>query len=205
MGWAPNYTTPDALADYVRIGDAADDVQLALAIAAASRAIDRLCGRQFGKLSAAAPRYYGARWDVRRGLWRVPIDDLMTATGLVVDYDAAADESYSSPITAYTLGPRNAAADGRPWVDLTVKATSAAQPAGLVGEVRITALWGWTAIPEAIEQACLLQASRLFARRNSPYGIAGSADQGSELRLLAKVDPDVQVALRPYRRVWGAV
>ena len=45
---------------------------------------------------------------------------------------------------------------------------------------------GLTGVPEA---------SRWFARRNSPYGIAGSPEMGSELRLLAKLDPDVAVML----------
>lgn len=56
--------------------------------------------------------------------------------------------------------------------------------------------------PSPIRQATLLQASRLFVRKNSPYGIAGSPDMGSELRLLAKLDPDVEVLVRPYRLQW---
>ena len=53
------------------------------------------------------------------------------------------------------------------------------------------------------QEATLLQASRLAARRDSPFGVAGSPDAGSEMRLLARVDPDVAVALEPYRRrIW---
>jgi hypothetical protein len=40
-------------------------------------------------------------------------------------------------------------------------------------------------------------------RRDSPYGVAGTGGDGNPLRLMAKVDPDVEVALRPYRRTWG--
>lgn len=60
-------------------------------------------------------------------------------------------------------------------------------------------------IPAGVTQACLLQASRFFARRYSPFGIAGSPENGSELRLLSRVDPDVAVVLAPYRVWWGAV
>lgn len=60
-------------------------------------------------------------------------------------------------------------------------------------------------VPDSIKLACLLQASRFFIRREAPFGIAGSPEAGSELRLLAKVDPDVEVILGPYRSWWGAV
>jgi hypothetical protein len=62
MAWAPDYTTPEDLANFVRIGDTADDVQLGLAIAVASRTIDGPtgCNRQFGKLDTAAARSGGS-------------------------------------------------------------------------------------------------------------------------------------------------
>jgi len=55
-------------------------------------------------------------------------------------------------------------------------------------------------VPTTVKQATLLQASRVFARREAPFGVAGSPDMGSELRLLEKVDPDVAVMLVPYVR-----
>lgn len=207
MAWAPNYAASEDLAAFVRIEDSADDVVLGLAIATASRTIDgpNGCGRQFGKLDAPAPRYYTAQWDRRRCVWYVRIEDLMTTTGLVVKYDSVEDQTYASTITAYRLGPVNAAAEGRPWTELVIRSSSAVQPTALEDGVEITALWGWTEVPPAIEQACLLQASRIVSRRDSPHGIAGSPEAGSEIRILARLDPDVAVAVRPYRRVWGAV
>jgi hypothetical protein len=58
-----------------------------------------------------------------------------------------------------------------------------------------------------VEQATLLQASRFHARRFSPYGVAGSPELGSELRLLAKLDADVELALSKAQLVrwWAAV
>ena len=64
----------------------------------------------------------------------------------------------------------------------------------------VTATFGWAAVPATIHNACLLQASRFFADRNMPHGIAGSPDLGNELRLLAKVHPDVEVMVTPYKR-----
>jgi hypothetical protein len=129
----------------------------------------------------------------------------MSMAGLVVAFDEAEDETNGGTITDYVLGPRNAAADARPWTELVVRSTSDVQPTDLEGGLRVTALWGWSSVPAPIEQACLLQASRLLARRDSPHGVAGSPENGSEIRLLERLDPDVAVAVRPFKRVWGAV
>ena len=205
MAWARDYATVGELAAHVRIGDAADDASLALAIATASRAIDQACNRQFGKVDVAEARYYTARYDCARARWWVAIDDLMTTTDLAVAVALDADLDYTDgTITGYDLRPINAAAEGRPWTQLWVRSTSTVQPNCTEQGVRVTARWGWSGVPDSIRQACLLQASRLLARRDSPFGVAGSAEMGSELRLLARLDADVAVAVRPYRRVWGA-
>jgi len=198
MAWRPDYVTAAELRSYLRIGDAVDDTQLALNVAAASRAVDRHTHRQFGKVDAPEIRRYTAR---RIGLngcrWYVEFDDLMTATGLTITTDAGA-------VDDFTLYPLNAAAEGKPWTHVKVSAESTTQPTAEDGGVSITATWGWTAVPPPVKQATLLQASRLSARRSSPFGVAGSPDLGSELRLLAKVDPDVAVVLGPYIRWWAA-
>lgn len=202
MAWKPDYVSAADLAAYVRITDNLDDAQLARAVTAASRAIDRHTRRQFGKTNTAEARYYSARWATRLGAWVVPIDDLMTTTGLVVELDTTGDGTYATEIASgtYVLRPRNAAADGEPWTELALLSSASASPCGADGELRITATWGWTSVPVTVEEACLLQASRLDFRRNAPAGVAGSPDAGSEIRLLAKLDPDVAVTLEPYRR-----
>lgn len=61
------------------------------------------------------------------------------------------------------------------------------------------ASFGLVDVPAVVRQACLIQASRLFARKNSPYGIAGSPEAGSEMRLLDRIDPDVSALLSGVR------
>lgn len=202
MAWAPSYVAVSDLKAYLGIDDTDNDAQLTLAISAASRAIDRYCRRQFGLVAAPEARYYTARWSRRRGLWVVPIDDLMSAVGLVAKVDTAGDGTYATTIVSgtYVLRPRNAAVKGEPWTEVAFLDTAAALPTGVDGEVQITAPWGWTAFPDTVKQACLLQGSRVYARKEAPFGIAGSPD-GSELRLLAKVDPDVAVMLVGYRKM----
>lgn len=193
MAWKPDYITSAELKSYLRIFDTVDDAEIAVAVTAASRAIDDHCNRQFGKVDAAEERLYTARPDYERGRWVVDIDDLMTATGLVVTIAGVAT-------TAFTKEPVNAAPKTRPWTRLVVDSDSPVTPTGDPYEVSATAVWGWTAVPVAVKQAARLQGSRFHSRRDSPYGIAGSPDQGSELRLLSRVDPDVGVSLRDYRR-----
>lgn len=199
MAWAPDYITAAELSGFLRIPDHDDDVQLGLAITAASRAIDRYTRRQFGSAATPEARFYTAHYDWGRDRWTVPMDDLMTAAGLTVAFDSVSDGTYSSPVTAYSPRPANAAVKSRPWTQLAILSTTPVLTAFEAG-VKVTATWGWTAVPAAVKQACLLQASRIHARRDSPYGVAGSPTDGTELRLLARVDPDVEVALSDYRR-----
>jgi hypothetical protein len=204
MAWAPDYVTSAELKAYLRISDTDDDTEIALAITAASRAVDLCCSlgettRQFGVVSTAEERFYTPRWDRRRCRWVIAIDDLMSTVG----FDPQLQDSDGNDLGAiddYILEPRNAAVKGRPWTSLVVKPTSTYVPRGNEYEAAFTGLWGWTVVPSAVKQATKIQASRFFARRNSPYGIAGSPDDGSELRLLSKVDPDVSVALGSYKR-----
>lgn len=197
MVWAPDYVTSTELKDYVRISDAVDDVQIALAVSAASRAVDRHTNRQFGLVDVAEARKYAASWDRRRSRYVVEIDDLMTLVDLAI-------VTASGTVDGYVLQPGNAALQGRPWTRLVVTPESAVQPTTAEDGVTVTARYGWTAVPAAVKQATLLQASRLFTRRQAPFGVAGSPELGSELRLLAKVDPDVAVVLGPYLRWWAA-
>ncbi|HZO69209.1 MAG TPA: phage gp6-like head-tail connector protein [Kribbellaceae bacterium] len=202
MAWAPDYVTSTELKAYMRISDAVDDAELGFAISAASRAIDVDANRQFGVVAAPEERWFTGEWDRRRCRWIIIFDDLMAVTGFDPQVQDA-DGVDVGAIDDYVLEPRNAAVKARPWTQMMVRPDSTYKPTGLRDEISITALWGWTSVPTAVKEATLLQASRFAVRRDSPYGVAGSPDQGSELRLLQRVDPDVSVALRDYRRWWA--
>jgi hypothetical protein len=207
MPWAPDYVTSAELKAFLRIpaADVADDTQIAFAIAAASRAIDRAANRQFGLTATAEARVYTARYDRWRGRWVIDVDDFQTLTGLAIAYDDNDDGVFDKTVDVYRTWPFNADEEGRPWTTIIVDPDSANTPGAAQGATRVTAFWGWSAVPATVKQATFLQASRFFQRRGAPFGVAGSPDVGSELRLLSKVDPDVEVALGPYRRWWAAV
>lgn len=197
MTWAPDYCTSAEYKAYVRIADTVDDAVIATYVTAASRAIDRATGRQFGQTAAVEERFYTPLWDRRRNRWFVEVDDFATLTDAVVEVD---DTAY----TDYVAEPRNAVVKGRVYTRLVFGPSVAFGSFSSVLDRRdsaaVTIRWGWTAVPTTIKGAQLLQTSRFMARRDSPYGIAGSPADGSEMRLLAKVDPDVDVMLGDFKR-----
>lgn len=208
MAWAPDYVSLVELRDYVRItagADAVDDEQVQDAATGASRAVDGACGpRQFGSTAGAETRYYTPRWSKTKNAWGVVTDDIATSVGLVVRVDTALDATYATTVTKYLLRPMNAQPLGRPWEALFIAAPAGVRITGAADEVSVTANpFGWAAVPRTVKLAAKIQGARFLTRRESPYGVAGSPDQGNELRLLARVDPDVEVMLRNYRRrVW---
>ena len=213
MSWRPDYLTLAAFKTYLRIGDTVDDAELAVAVTAASRAVDHACNRQFGVEASAVARVYEA--SPAAGGWRagssrpfggrawVEIDDLMTTSDLAVKFDQDADATFEETVTAYDLWPWNAAADGKPWTHIVFRSTATA-PVSSPRAVEVTAKWGWTAVPAQVAEAARLQAARFFKRRDAPFGVAGSPDVGSELRLLARLDPDVAVLVGSLKRMWVA-
>lgn len=195
MAWEPDYVDADDLAAYLRIEDAdaeGDAAELALAVTAASRSIDGYCRRQFGSTPTVEERTFTAR--VAADGYVLDVDDIATSTGLLIDGQVL------DPLTQH-LEPRSARPalnGGRPWTRIRFGVSY--WPPGDT-PVAVTATWGWPEVPVSIEQACRIQAARYFKRRDAPFGIAGSPEAGSEMRLLAKLDPDVAVLVHRYRRV----
>lgn len=193
MTWAPDYVTLTELKDYLRnnaLGeDVADDAFLALWITTVSRNIDDFCGRQFGQVATLETREYRAAYDRHEGGYFAEIDDVQDVDDLTV-----IDEN-ANTITDYTLLPLNASQKGKPYTRIRVPGC---------GPFTIDALWGWTAVPSSVKTGLFLQGARLDNRRSSPFGIAGSPSEGSEMRLLAQLDPDFRTSLKPYVRDWWA-
>lgn len=218
MTWAPDYCTVDEVKSYLRIGDTSDDVLLALWVTAASRAVDKHCGRQFGQVGSSETREYRAEWDTHTSCWVAQIDDVYDSTGLTV---TGPD---SQGVTDFEFGPANAIQKGKVYERLLITRSWGGAscvdngwwgfPFGWpYGQVRrkpyakisvATDKWGWNTPPVAAKTATMLQTARLAARRDSPYGISGSPQEQGELRLLATLDPDLKTSLSAFRRDWWA-
>lgn len=201
MAWEPDYVTLTQAKLELRIDDTIDDASVTRKIAAASRAIDQFTKRQFGQVATAEARYYTPWYDADLRRWVAEIDDLIDTTGWSLSVDSGDDETFDEVIaTADTVfRPRNAVLRNRPYTQIALLPQAAA-PMSRPDSVKVTAKWGWATVPTTIEEATLLQVSRLLWRRDAPAGVAGSPDSGSEVRLLAKLDPDVEVMVTEYRR-----
>lgn len=185
MPWAPDYVDEADLADFVRT--AADNPYVGTYGTAAARAIDDACNRQFGQLDAPATFTYDAcnAAQLDNGRWLLPIDDVQDITGVTVTVDGTA---VAAGATGYQWWERNAVAMGRPYTGITL----ADRP---TGDVDVLATFGWTTTPAQVSGAVWLQVNRWHIRRESPYGTAGSPSEGSEVRLAARLDPDVRAML----------
>lgn len=201
------YATLAELRSFVGIpvADTADDVTLQLALDAAGAQVDRFCDRTFGADASVTTRLYAA--DLGGVL---TVDPISTLTGLIVATDENGDGTYETTWTVGTdfrLEPINAAAAGNPWTRLVALGPRwfPRLQYGRPG-VSVTAKFGWPGgvAPAPVKEATLIQAARLWKRKDAPFGVAGSVEFGSEMRLLAKLDPDVESLLRPYRRNWWA-
>lgn len=205
MTWAPDYSDVATVRNYIRSGlDADSDAFIASWITATSRNVDDFCGRQFGNTGTAQARVYDGVYDAHLMQYVYEIDDVQNITGMTVANSAGTLLAAAS----YTLWPRNAASKGWPYTQLrtgsSVIGSYAFPTPPNPGTLTITAIWGWTAIPSAAPTGLLLQAARLAKRRDSPFGVAGSPTEGSELRLLAQLDPDFRTTLKPFVRDWWA-
>jgi hypothetical protein len=209
MTWKPDYITAADLKAHMRVTDTDDDTAIAVVITAASRAIDYYCDRQFGQDATTSTRYYSADNQLFLDCGpAIAIDDVATTTSMVISTDLSNDGLFSTTMTVGTdveLWPYNANADSRPWTHLVLTPRATTYFPWTRRSVRVTAKFGWAAVPAVVKQGALIQANRWFMRREAWAGIAGSPEMGNEVRLLDQVDPDVAVLLNSVKRRWGAV
>ena len=190
--------TTEAAGDTVTIalaGDYFDDDTLENVIMAASRHIDDLTHRWF--YSDTQTRYYTP--ELPDLLY---VDDLLTVTTLKTDEDG--DGTYETTWTAtthYNLLPYNASTDGKPYTMIERAYNGSYSFPLLKRSVQLVGSFGYSATtPQAINEACLLMAARLFKRKDAPFGVIGSPDVG-ELRNIRIDDPDVARLLPPFVRI----
>jgi hypothetical protein len=190
------YCTLAELKASLAITDTVDDVPLEAAITATSRMIDDYTGRFFyrnGTTQAPVARYY-----TPLDPWTMNMDDNYAITEVATDdnFNQTWDTVWST--SDYMLEPVNNPQRGWP-VNRILAIGRYVWPYYLPQSCRITGIWGWASTPAEVNMATLIQAARLFTRRQSPFGIAGSPDLGT-VRLSAKLDADVETLLRPFKK-----
>lgn len=190
---AHEYGTRQALKE--RLGIEADDdsrnTLLDAALGAASRGINKVTGRRFWLDDTASSRVYrlAGRVVCEADGDLLLVDDIGNIDDLVVETGGGLSWTV---ITGYETQPDNALADGEPITALLRSGGWGTYNS----RVRVTTRWGYPAEPEDITEASLIQASRLYKRKDSPEGIIGSAEWG--VRNLSRRDPDVWALIEPY-------
>lgn len=169
------------------------DTLLTIALDAAHEDVNEHCGRRFD-LTALLAREFDTDGRVvpGEGGEKLLVDDIGDPAGLVVE--TGGPTSWTTlAASSYAVRPANAITGGRPVTGLLM--TGGSWPRPTTG-IRVTARWGWPAVPGKVKQATLLQAGRLYKRRESLEGVLGSADWGA-IRV-AKFDPDVEALLAHF-------
>ena len=182
MALGDPYATLAQLKTRLSITDPNDDAALTSSVLAASRAIEGYCGRQFNDAGAASPRVY-----YPDDLVTVTVDDFSTVTGLIVAADYSNAGTYSTVIasTNYQVEPLNGIVDGTTgWPYYRIRAIQTWYPYWYLSigyprtSIQITAQWGWAAVPDPINQACLMLAEEVFKMKDAPFGVAGFDQYG---------------------------
>lgn len=196
-------TLPELQQHFGDAGSKLDEDLLSRAINATSRAIDRFCGRRFWQDASVQAKVYRPRdGDIA---W---VDDISTTTGLIVATDDNGDGTYETTwaSTDYQLEPLNANTEAvaYAWWRITAIDRYLFPVDSLRSTLQVTARFGWSAVPDEVNEACILRAAAIFKRKEAVFGVAGFGDFG--VVRIGRRDPDVMELLHPYIKIGvGAV
>lgn len=183
--------------DVLNITDSNSDTTLETVIEAVSRMIDNSCARYFYS-SAAQVRYFNTK-----DPYCLRTDDIASASGITIDIDLNGDGVYEYTLasTDYYLAGYNDLLKEFPYSKLEI--TPAAQytfslaPRGN----KVTATYGWAAVPKPITVACILQSARVYKRFKAVLGVAGASAVGQINMEIPALDPDVEKLIYQYKRL----
>lgn len=190
---ANEYAELQELKDSRRVTGTTNDATLQRALTRASRAIDDRTGRRFYRDGSVSARVYQTAGRIVSRSWgnAFLVDDIATATGVIVEIG---DGTAWTAVAGYSFEPENAIARGRAIESLFIDSMNWCA----TSHVRVTAEWGWPAVPEAIAEGALLLANRRFMRRDSPEGVAGTGPEGA-IRV-SRFDSDIEDLVEPFAR-----
>ena len=195
MAIVNGYVTRNQVKQALGLGTAAltpDDDEIDQVVTSVSRAIDDFTGRFFYSLA-------GTVTFTANDYLYLPIGDWSAVTSIVIDQNNTGTPSLTlAANTDYRLAT-NKTVPGWPYTAIQITSFgSNALPLGVTEGVAVAGTRGWSAVPDPIASAALIQSARVHGRRNTPYGVAGSPE-GQIIRLLNRLDPDVELMITPYR------
>ena len=205
MAITNGYATLAQVKSALNITDTVDDAILEVAIEAASREIDGFTGRVFYTVGTSSRFFTPQSGDFCAIDDAISISEVATVGSVFGTYDAVwANPSAGNNNGDYQTEPLNATypVNGivQPITGLRAIYQNYFPIIGDTATVKVTGSWGWSAVPTAIKQATIIQASRVFKRKDSPLGVAGFGDFGA-MRVSGSIDADVRQLIEPYRLV----
>lgn len=198
MAITNGYATLQQIKAAVRITDAVDDALLEMAVEAASRMIDAECDRNFFS-SGTATRDY-----VPNDSYVVDTDDLTQIISVKIDDAGEGTFPITLQASDFQAEPVNQRVSGNFFPVTRLRMIGDYLLPIWYGQatVRIEGVYGFTPTPIQVTQACVIQASRIFKRLDSPLGVAGFGDMGA--MRVGKTDPDVSMLIRPFKKYAAA-
>lgn len=177
------YITADELRDYLQIqaGVTEFDTRLADSAASASREVEQYCGRQFNKAAVASSRIF----EIERRR-KVAVDDFHTTSGLVIEEGDGLGSWSEIPSGTYIPAPYDGVVDGLPWPYYRLEFPGHLLLASTRYQtrlLRVTAQWGWPAVPATIKQATFQIAAQTFRLAEAPLGVTGNTQYGGVVRV----------------------
>ena len=202
------YATKSDLKGYAEhFTDTVDDTQIDEILLQASRDIEHVCRRQFNSDSSATVRYFYPEHPSLTNLENEGMNDFYTTIGLVIATDSAGDGTYATTwaSTDYQLEPLNGYVDGESgWPYYRIRAvgnnTFGTWDVTTRPPLKVTAKWGWTAVPTNIKVACIYIALENLKLKNASFGVVAS-DQFGPIRV--RDNPRLMRMLQPY--IWQPV
>lgn len=195
MAIVNGYVTQAEVQNALGLGTATltpDSAEIDNVIEAVSRAVDDYCGRFF--YSVAGTVVFTAN-----DYMFLPIGDWVSVTTVKTDENNSGTVTKTLSANSDYRLQQNTTFVGWPYTAIQIASFgSNTLPVGVTQGVEVVGTRGWSAVPEPIRAAALIQSVRVHARRATPFGVAGSPE-GGIVRLLSRLDPDVELMVRPYR------
>jgi hypothetical protein len=195
------YCSAEELKSRLRITGTSDDSEVALAVAAASRAVDGYCDRYFYRST-------DIRTFIPGDLYETRVDDFVSVTTLATDPAGTTAQGGAFPVTwaaaDYQPWPYNPGNLGEPWPYTRIKAVGGKTFPWVIPQllmrqdrVQLTAVYGWPAVPQAVRTATLITASELFRMKDQP---GGGSVPGEFAMAAIRANPMIGQLLAPYQR-----
>ena len=200
------YISAADLKAYIGLSGSGQDTNISNAILGASRQIDRICKRRFWQDSTTQVKTFTP---VSNLFLDTP--DISTTTGLIVKTDSTDNGTYDTTLTINTdfiVTPTNprllgtGSGEHEPVTQIRILNTRSSErfDPDIINNVQITAKFGFAVIPEDVKQATLIQALRLFKRKDTPFNVFGNEQTGT-VELFNKFDPDAMSLIKNFRRL----